>query len=68
MPAALARPTQAPEVVGISRATLYRWAKDGHVKLYRQGRMTFFRPEEVAAYITGNVGTDVGNSAGETKT
>ncbi|MCA1338099.1 helix-turn-helix domain-containing protein [Pseudooceanicola marinus] len=48
------RPADSPKVVGISRATLYRWEKAGHIKLYRQGGMTFAKTAEVVDFITGD--------------
>lgn len=55
MPAAptpvLARAKDAQAVLGISRATLYRWENEGFIKLYRRGSMTFFKPQEVVAAI-----------------
>lgn len=47
------RPTQAPAVVGVSRATIYRWAEKGHVKLYKRAGMTFLRTDEVLNFIVG---------------
>ena len=47
------RPTQAPQVFGVSRATIYRWAEKGHIRLYQRAGMTFVKVDEVLAYITG---------------
>ncbi|WP_296763788.1 helix-turn-helix domain-containing protein [Sediminimonas sp.] len=47
------RPSQAPQVFGVSRATIYRWAKAGHITLYHRGGMAFVRVDDVLAYITG---------------
>ena len=45
------RPVRAPEVFGISRSTLYRWAQAGLIRIYRRGSMSFVRVEEVRAVI-----------------
>ncbi|MBR9762284.1 MAG: helix-turn-helix domain-containing protein [Rhodobacteraceae bacterium] len=47
------RPADSQVVLGISRATLYRWAQVGHITLYRRGAMTFARTAEVVHFITG---------------
>ena len=52
----LARPKDAPKIVGISRATLYAWAKAGHIRLRKMGGMTLFDPAEVKAYIDETAG------------
>lgn len=48
------RPADSKAVVGISRATLYRWAQAGHITLYRRGAMTFAKTAEVVEFITGD--------------
>lgn len=50
------RPLQARSVFGVSRDTIYRWAKQGHVRLYQRGGMTFLRVDEVRDFITGTEG------------
>ena len=50
------RPADSQAVVGISRATLYRWEQAGHITLYRRGAMTFARTAEVVHFITGEGG------------
>ena len=40
------RPNRVQAVFGIHRATLYRWAGAGHIKLIKRGSQTFV---EVAA-------------------
>lgn len=30
----LFRPSQAPDVIGVSRDTIYRWARDGKIHLH----------------------------------
>ena len=47
------QPADSQAVVGISRATLYRWAQAGHITLYRRSAMTFARTAEVVHFITG---------------
>ena len=47
------RPTQAQQIFGVSRATIYRWAERGHIRLYQRAGMTFIKVDEVMAYITG---------------
>lgn len=49
------RPSQAPQVFGVSRATIYRWADRGHIRLYHRAGMTFLRVDEVLAYITDSM-------------
>ena len=52
------RPSQAPQIFGVSRATIYRWADQGHVRLYHRGGMTFLRVDEVRDFIIGVEGAD----------
>lgn len=52
----LCRPVHCQEVFGISRATLYRWAKDGHITIYKKGPMSFVKVEEVLSHIEQGVG------------
>lgn len=47
------RPTQVPADYGISRATLYRWAAKGIVKIYKRGNCSFVRRDEMDAAIMG---------------
>ena len=56
------RPTQAPQVFGVSRATIYRWADKGYIRLYQRAGMTFVKVDEVLAYITG-LGDQMGDPA-----
>ncbi len=46
------RPNQAIHVFGVSRATIYRWAKAGHITLYHRGGMAFVVVDEVLGFIT----------------
>ncbi len=47
------RVTQAQERFGFSRATAYRWAAQGHFRIYRRGNLAFLKVEEVDAYMVG---------------
>lgn len=38
-------------MIGVSRATVYRWAKLGILKLHRKGTMTFIRTEDAIEAI-----------------
>ncbi|WP_424964471.1 MULTISPECIES: hypothetical protein [unclassified Dinoroseobacter] len=50
------RPVHSQEAFGINRATLYRWAKDGHINIYKKGPMSFVKVDEVPFYIEQGVG------------
>ncbi|MAC81459.1 MAG: hypothetical protein CML66_25750 [Rhodobacteraceae bacterium] len=54
------RPSQAKETFGISRATLYRWADKGHIRLHKRAGLTFVVVQEVMDFITG-VGDQMGD-------
>ncbi len=45
------RPKDPQAVFGISRPTLYRWMKAGHIRRFKRGRMTFGMVADVQAYI-----------------
>ena len=45
------RISDAREVFGISRWTVYRLAKDGHVRIYKRGGSAWLKVAEVCAYI-----------------
>ncbi len=47
------RPAQAQQVFGVSRATIYRWADKGHIKIYKRGGVALVKVEDVLSYITG---------------
>lgn len=47
------RPVRSKEVFGVHRCTLYRWAADGHIKIYKRGAASFVRVDEVIKYIEG---------------
>lgn len=54
--------TELAEVLGISRATAYRWLNDGHVPAYhRAGTWVILRDEIKAWLIDGRVGPDAGH-------
>lgn len=48
------RPARVSELFGIHRATLYRWAAAGHVKIHKRGAATFVSVKELSDFITGN--------------
>lgn len=48
-----ARPSDSAQVFGVSRATLYRWAKAGAFRIYKRGTASFVKISEVCAYIEG---------------
>ncbi len=45
------RPGDAPNLFGVSRVTIYRWAKAGHIHLHKKGNMTFLDVQEVKNFI-----------------
>lgn len=46
------RPSQLQGRFGISRTTAYRWAKQGHIKVYKFGRsISWFKASEIESYI-----------------
>ena len=47
------RPTRAPEVFGVSRATIYRWAAKGVIRIYKRGTQSFVKVSEVTSYVEG---------------
>ncbi|MGA0615900.1 helix-turn-helix domain-containing protein [Paracoccus sp. KR1-242] len=47
------RPARAVQAFGVHRSTLYRWAKDGHIKIYKRGGATFVKVSEVTKFIMG---------------
>lgn len=58
----MVRPSQAKEVFGVHRATLYRWAAEKHIKIHKRGKMSFVDPNEVRAFIMGD---QQGDQSGE---
>lgn len=44
---------RAPEVFGVSVATIYRAKDKGEVTIYKRGRSALLKVEEVAAWIEG---------------
>ena len=47
------RPTAAAKALGVSRATLYRWANKGKIGIFKRGSVTLFRTSDVVALIEG---------------
>ena len=45
------RANDVPHRFGISRATLYRWAKKGGVSLHHHGGITLVKISDLSAYI-----------------
>jgi len=41
------RPAEAKQVIGVSRSTIYKWAKEGLITLRKHGGMTFVSMKEV---------------------
>lgn len=56
------RPVDAKAVFGIHRATLYRWAEQGHIRIYKRGAASFVSTAEVSNYITG-LGDQLGDQS-----
>ena len=50
------RPKEAPDAFGISRATLYRWAERGYIRIYKRGGTSLVSIREVTDFILGRVG------------
>lgn len=45
------RPSDAKAVIGVSRATIYNWAKEGKITILKHGSMSFVRMSEVRGII-----------------
>ncbi|WP_299945259.1 helix-turn-helix domain-containing protein [uncultured Ruegeria sp.] len=45
------RPSEAKSVVGVSRATIYNWAKEGKITILKHGSMSFVRMSEIRKII-----------------
>lgn len=45
------RPSEAKAVIGVSRSTIYQWAKDKKIKIHKVGAMSFVRMSEVREII-----------------
>lgn len=58
------RPKRALEVFGVHKATLYRWAAAGHIRIYKRGAASFFRVAEIENFITGEGGGPAGGPGG----
>ncbi len=42
---------EAQEYLGVSRSTLYRWQKDGKLKVYKLGRQRRYRQGDLDALV-----------------
>lgn len=49
----MVRVSKAQQVFGVHRATIYRWAGAGSIKIYKCGSASFVKTEEILAHITG---------------
>lgn len=58
--AVMVRVGNAPAAFGVSRATIYRWAKKDHITIHKRGKMSFIDPAEVSNFIKG-LGGQVGD-------
>ena len=42
---------ETQEYLGVSRSTLYRWQKEGKLKVYKLGRQRRYRQEDLDALL-----------------
>ncbi len=54
------RPSEAKSVVGVSRSTIYEWAKQKRIKIHKVGTMSFVKMSEVRKIIEA-VGDQMGD-------
>ena len=47
------RVSRAQEIFGVHRATIYRWASTGKIKIYKRGRCSFLKNAEMEELIEG---------------
>lgn len=47
------RTYEAKARFGVSRSTIYQWAKAGHITIHKRGGMSLLRVAEVVAFIEG---------------
>lgn len=45
------RVSAAPAVFGVSTDTLYKWAKQGRIRILKQGGISLVKVAEIAAFI-----------------
>lgn len=57
------RASHVQAVFGFHRSTLYRWANEGRIQLYKRGGATFVKTSEVMDLIEGLGGHLGGQSA-----
>ena len=50
------RVSDVPAVYGMHRSTVYRWAENGLVTIYKRGSMSWVKTEEMSRAIEGAVG------------
>ena len=56
VPSIYFRPVDGPAMFGLSRSTLYRWAKDGRIGIRKVGGASLMKTAEVVAIIESDVG------------
>jgi len=47
----LFRPSQAPDVIGVSSDTIYRWAREGKISLVRLHGITLVPMDEIRKHL-----------------
>ena len=55
------RVSDCPSVYGMDRSTVYRWAERGLVRIYKSGRMSWVKTEEMSLAIEGSLGDQPGD-------
>lgn len=45
------RPTQAPDLFGVSRSTFYRWVKEGGIKIIKRRNVSLVRVADVVRFL-----------------
>lgn len=56
------RPSQAPHVIGVSRDTIYRWQREGKIKLTKLHGITLVPMSEIRKHLEP-VGDQLGGSS-----
>jgi len=46
---------EAQEYLGVSRSTLYRWQKEGKLKVYKLGRQRRYQQEDLDALLEARI-------------
>lgn len=57
---------QVQDRYGISDDTVYRWGREGIVKIIKRGRMSMVRHEEMVAVIENKCGAECGAGTAST--